>query len=185
MKTKNSCWVLFFTLAALICAPATAEDKTKPSSEAQQSAPAVANEARQRLLGAYHLEFSVHEIENGKRVNTRRYTQDLNSDDSNELKIGTRIPIESKQGEFEYLDVGTNIFSRLYTYTGQLQLSVRVEISNFATPNQVQSARPLIRQLRISGSTVPELGKPMLMGSVDDPNSNRQFQLEVTVTKLR
>jgi hypothetical protein len=29
------------------------------------------------------------------------------------------------------------------------------------------------------------LGKPMLLGSVDDPNSKRQFQLEVTVTKLR
>jgi hypothetical protein len=29
------------------------------------------------------------------------------------------------------------------------------------------------------------LDKPMLMGVVDDPNSKRQFQLEVTVTKLR
>jgi len=25
----------------------------------------------------------------------------------------------------------------------------------------------------------------MIVGSVDDPNSKRQFQLEVTVTKLR
>jgi hypothetical protein len=28
-------------------------------------------------------------------------------------------------------------------------------------------------------------GKPMVVGSVDDPNSKREFQLEVTVTKLK
>jgi hypothetical protein len=28
-------------------------------------------------------------------------------------------------------------------------------------------------------------GKPMVIGSVDDPDSKRTFQLEVTVTKLR
>jgi hypothetical protein len=43
----------------------------------------------------------------------------------------------------------------------------------------------VIRQLKISGSTLALLGKPMVMGSVDDPNSKRQFQLEVTMTKLR
>jgi hypothetical protein len=29
------------------------------------------------------------------------------------------------------------------------------------------------------------LGKSIIIGSADDPNSRRQFQLEVTVTKLR
>jgi len=32
----------------------------------------------------------------------------------------------------------------------------------------------------ISGSTLVTLDKPMLIGVVDDPNSKRQFQLEVT-----
>jgi hypothetical protein len=43
----------------------------------------------------------------------------------------------------------------------------------------------VIRQLQIKASTVALLGKPMVVGSVDDPNSKRQFQVEVTVTKLR
>ena len=38
---------------------------------------------------------------------------------------------------------------------------------------------------KVSGSTLLPLAKPMVMDSVDDPNSKRQFQLEVTVTKLR
>jgi hypothetical protein len=44
---------------------------------------------------------------------------------------------------------------------------------------------PLLRQLRINASTVAMPGKPTVIGVVDDPNSKRQFQLEVTVTKLR
>jgi hypothetical protein len=64
---------------------------------------------------------------------------------------------------------------------------VRAENSNFATPDQVpgHEARPIIRQLKVSGSTLALLGKPTIVGSMDDPNSKRQFQLEVTVTKLR
>jgi hypothetical protein len=43
----------------------------------------------------------------------------------------------------------------------------------------------VIRQLKIGGSTLVVVGKPMVLGIVDDPNSKRQFQLEVTMTKLR
>ena len=39
--------------------------------------------------------------------------------------------------------------------------------------------RPIIRQIKITASTSLVLGKPMLIGSMDDPNSKRQFQLEV------
>jgi UDP-N-acetylenolpyruvoylglucosamine reductase, C-terminal domain len=67
-----------------------------------------------------------------------------------------------------------------------LLLNVRGEISNFALPEQQgQQVRPVLRQLNINASTLAVLGKPMILGSVDDPNSKRQFQLEVTVTKLR
>jgi hypothetical protein len=67
-----------------------------------------------------------------------------------------------------------------------LPIAVRAEISNFAMPEQqAQQTRPVLRQLSIRASTVAQLGKPMIVGSVDDPNSKRQFQLEVTVTKLR
>ena len=44
---------------------------------------------------------------------------------------------------------------------------------------------PLLRQLQINGSTVVLPSKPMTVGVVDDPNSKRQFQLVVTVTKIR
>jgi len=45
--------------------------------------------------------------------------------------------------------------------------------------------RPVLRQLKIESSTIGIPGKPLIIGSVDDPGSKKQFQLEVTVTKLR
>lgn len=140
----------------------------------------------EKVVSPYHLDFSVNEIEEGKKINARQYSMNLNADDANEVKIGTRVPVESKQGEFQYIDVGTSIWSRIGESANGIPLSVRAEISNFATPDQqVQQARPILRQLSIKASTLAQLGKPMVVGSVDDPNSRRQFQLEVTVTKLK
>ena len=112
---------------------------------------------------------------------------DLTVSQPQDIKIGTRVPVEIKQGEFQYLDVGTNISGRLQMRHDQLELFVNADISNFAIPEQAQGhdAHPLIRQLKIGGSTLVVLGKPMLIGSADDPNSKRQFQVEVTMTKLR
>jgi hypothetical protein len=141
---------------------------------------------------AYKLDFSVNEIDDGKKVNSRQYSMNLSAGDANEVKIGTRVPVESKQGEFQYIDVGTSIWCRLrdrkdVVWLGDdVLLNLRTEISNFALPEQQgQQVRPVLRQLNINASTQARMGKPLVVGSVDDPNSKRQFQLEVTVTKLR
>src|ERR1700683_425986 len=84
------------------------------ASGAQESATSKSSsEATEKPATAYRLDFSVNEIEDGKKINTRQYSMNLNADDSNEIKIGTRVPVESKQGEFTYLDVGTSIWCRL------------------------------------------------------------------------
>ncbi len=174
---------LILVLGMTFCKGATiglAQEASNPPAKAEaQEAP--------KPVEAYRLDFSVNELEDGKRINSRQYSMNLNGNDSNEVKIGTRVPVEAKQGEFQYLDVGTNIFGRLSERRGQLELTVRAEISNFAIPEQGQgqNSHPVLRQLKISASTLALLGKPMVVGSVDDPNSKRQFQLEVTVTKLR
>jgi hypothetical protein len=141
---------------------------------------------------AYKLDFSVNEIDDGKKVNSRQYSMNLSAGDANEVKIGTRVPVEAKQGEFQYIDVGTSIWCRLrdrkdVAWLGNdVLLNLRAEISNFALPEQQgQQVRPVLRQLNINASTQALMGKPLVVGSVDDPSSKKQFQLEVTVTKLR
>jgi hypothetical protein len=156
---------------------------------AHAQVPVIANPTAEKSTSAYRLDFSVNEMEDGKKINSRQYSMIIKPEGSNEIKIGTRVPVQASQDNWQYLDVGTNLWSRLEDlHDGQIGLVARADISNFATPEEGQlrdARRPLIRQLHIDASTVAIPGKPMLLGSVDDPASKRQFQLEVTVTKLR
>ncbi len=141
----------------------------------------------EKPVHAYRLDFSVKELEDGKVINTRQYSMNLQAGDADEIKIGTKVPVETGQNQYQYIDVGTSISSRIEDRPDGIPLSVKAEISNFAIPEQStgHELHPLIRQLQIKASTLAQLGKPMIVGSVDDPNSKRQFQLEVTVNKLR
>ncbi len=151
---------------------------------------------------AYRVDFLISELEEGKKINTRQYALNLNSGEGDELKIGTRVPVEIKQGEIQYLDVGTNIWCRLRDSRNSMpsehgiqelawlgndvMLNIKAELSNFAMPDQQPDRmRPAIRQMKIESSTITAVGKQMVVGIVDDPNSKRQFQLEVTVSRLR
>jgi hypothetical protein len=141
---------------------------------------------------AYRLDYTVYELDDGKKINSRQYSMNLNSDEQDDIKIGTRVPVTVKGDEYQYIDVGTNIWCRLRDrgnphtswLNNDIMLNTKMEISNFANPEQ-QSARPVIRQMKVEASTIATLGKSITVGTVDDPNSKRQFQLEVTVTKLR
>lgn len=159
-----------------------------PLSRAQDKAtPKPSAETQEKPVDPYRLDFTINEIEDGKKINSRQYSLNLNAGDRNDVKIGTRVPVELKQGEMQYVDVGTSIEARVRDRDNGLALEVRAEISNFATPDQANrpSSAPLLRQMRINASTVIIPGRPTIVGSVDDPNSKRQFQLEVTVTKLK
>jgi hypothetical protein len=174
---KKASFALALSLGVLLSLSSTAvRAQESNKAESQDSA---------KTPQPYRLDFSVNELEDGKKINSRQYSMNLNANDANELKIGSRVPIEPTQGQFQYMDIGTNIWCRIGERPEGIPLSVRVEISNFATPEGGGSSRPIIRQFRINASTLAQPGKPIVVGSVDDPASKRQFQLEVTVTKLR
>jgi hypothetical protein len=175
-------------LAATLMLAAFALAAARPSI-AQGEAPK--NSEADKTPGAYRLDYTMSELDDGKKINTRQYSMNLRSNDWNEIKIGTRVPVESKPGEFQYLDVGMNIRCHVVDQADRPQLgnnvalNVQADLSGFAVPEQGQSGRPTIRQIKIEGSTIMALNKPMVVGVVDDPNSKHQFQLEVVATKLK
>jgi hypothetical protein len=158
----------------------------QPAIRAQDANNSAASPKVQPVVGAYHLDFSIDELENGKKINSRKYSMNLTEEGkSRELKIGTRVPIES-DGKVDYLDVGTLIAAQMVSWQTPLSLDVVVNISSFASPDEAtRSPHPLLRHVQISARTPVIFGKAIVVGSADDPNSNRQFQLEVTVTKLQ
>jgi hypothetical protein len=182
MKTKLLITLALMTSLTMVAGVGQtfAQDSTKARPEASEPG------------HAYRLDFTVNEVEDNKKINSRQYSMNLNAGDESEIKIGARVPVEPKSGEFQYIDVGTNIWCRLRDrkdvtwLANDVLLNIRSEISNFAVPEQQgQNMRPIVRQLKIDASTIAVVGKSVTVGSVDDPNSKRQFQLEVTVTKLR
>src|SRR5581483_3387018 len=163
-------WLLFSAVAVIVLSGSLLAQKS--TTEAKSEPPAAATQDAKPLT-AYRLNFTLNELDEGKKINTRQYALNIvpGYQLSNELKIGTRVPIEAKQGEMQYIDVGTNIWSRMVQQGDAVELEVHADLTNFAVPDQStqsQPSMPLLRQLRISASTVVTLGKSMVVGVVDD-----------------
>ncbi|HVN21453.1 MAG TPA: hypothetical protein VMU05_21890 [Dongiaceae bacterium] len=178
-------------LACGLC-PARAQDDSKDSPK---------QTGKIQPVESYRLDFSFAEVADGKNINTRHYSMDVNRGDTNEIKIGSRVPIVSgangsnppEATQYQYLDIGTNIWAQLREHGDESVLAVHSDVSNLDTSNEIERGGgnsrpflpPVVRQIKISGTTLLVAGKPILIGSMDDPNSKRQFQLEVLVTKLK
>jgi Bacterial type II and III secretion system protein len=161
----------------------------------QPAAPAEPDNAVQ----PYRLDFAFNEIEDGKIINTRHYSLNLTPDGSSEVKIGTRVPVAvsstttessgaSSPNAYQYIDTGTNISARLDrvgTHV-EMRLTVDAQVSSIDKTEGQPSLLPVIRQMKFNARTfLLVLGKPIVIGTVDDPNSKKEFQLEVSASKLR
>jgi hypothetical protein len=197
MNRKSGFWIAALTLMCLVTSSAVAQEGEKQNGASKsQETSNVGSDAPPQSVQPFRLDFALNEIDNGKKVNFRRYSMDITPGSENRIKIGTRVPVVTgsldpaspSAIQYQYVDVGTRIDARLTRMGDDLHLHVNSEISNTDIPpatdhNAVRA--PIIRTMSIEGTTLLLLNKPILIGSVDDPNSTRQFQLEVTATKLR
>src|SRR4051794_38520104 len=103
--------VISIGLASGVCAARVQEESTKE---------APAQTAKFRPVQPYRLDFAFNELADGKILNVRHYSMNLTAGESNEIKIGTRVPVVSTstpnvaaslQVQYQYLDVGTNIWA--------------------------------------------------------------------------
>src|SRR5580704_10391051 len=155
-----------------------------PKSAQAQEASKESNSAPAKVkpIEPYRLDFSFNEILDGKIVNTRRYSMSLTASNSDEIKIGTRVPVAvsvtpASHGDpvpaFQYLDVGTNIWAQLREHGDDLMLVVKGDVSNLDVDagEHAGISAPVVRQIKLSGDTLLVVGKPIVIGSADDPSS--------------
>ncbi len=153
---------------------------------AQETKSAVSREEKPAVT--YKLEFTLTELEEAARVNSRSYTLLLEEDAWGRMRIGTRVPISMGEGKgIQYMDVGFSLDCRLNQNKSGLRLETRLEVNSFAPipPSDASSSRePVLRNMRseLAASIVP--GKPILLSSVDELGSRRRFQLEVTAKRM-
>ncbi|HEY6464733.1 MAG TPA: hypothetical protein VIY69_02000 [Candidatus Acidoferrales bacterium] len=178
-------WITPFEIFAVLALA------TSGASWAQSGAPAPSTPSQPQASApaawhAYRADFSLNELEGGKKTNSRQYSLDLNEGDRNRLTVGTKVPITVKSGEVAYQDVGTNINARVREKGDDLILEVQCNVSDLAEqPGGTNPDDPVLRQFAIDASTIVPLGKPTVLGVADDPNSKKQFQLEVLLTQLK
>jgi hypothetical protein len=138
-------------------------------------------------LRAYRLDFSLSEMDGGKKIDTRQYSIDVtNMGQHGRASAGTRVPVGTKtDGTPQYMEVETTINANLYERNGLTGVDVSCDVSSVAADQNAPSQRPILRTLSISGGTIIAEGKPTIIGQADDPNSKHQFQLEMTATELK
>jgi hypothetical protein len=144
----------------------------------------------------YHLDFVWSELEGGKRLNSRSYTMDVIEGQRGRLRVGTRVPVATGDKGIQYLDVGMNIDCEAksdkdvpWLKDDKVWLDVNAEASSFALDANgkanYSAGNPIMQSIRTSITTVAPLAKPTVISTVDDPNSNRTFELSVTATRVR
>ena len=142
--------------------------------------------------GTYKLDYVFSELQDNKRVNARNYTILLRVMNKGVLKQGNRVPIlvGEKEGtnQIQYLDIGLSIDCRVrQELDSAIELETTADTSSIVAESQGsnRTGDPAIRQIRYDLENIVPLGKPTLLGSADEIDGTRRFQIEVTATKVR
>lgn len=180
-----------FMMMVMFCAIGATLPAQQEPPKKDREAPAKDVLPRQAAAPAYKLALAVYELQDGKKINQRDYSAVLRGDgNSNELKIGTRVPIDIGEGKTTYADVGFDLnCSVVETSDNKVDVRMDMTVTNFAIPEQntdprTAGSRPVLRGVTQRIRTVLTTGKPQIVTSMDDVNSTKRMQVEVTATKI-
>jgi len=156
-----------------------------------QSSSAKSDASDQEVV--YKLSFAIYELQDGKRVNQRDYIMFARTNTaSSDIRVSTRVPVYSEDKQMHYVDAGLNIRSSIKEdVPGKLQASFDIEVSNFVLADQVPNGltnpsspnAPILRTINAQTRSSLTVGKPLVVASVDDVNSKKRMQVEVTATR--
>lgn len=139
----------------------------------------------------FKLSFVMSELDDGKRTNQRDYTMVLRTDNQpSSVHIATRVPVYTEEKKMTYVDAGLTLRCNAKEQADRrLQVHCDVEVSSFFRPDQQSgtstgAAAPLLRSTRTESWALLTLGKPSILATVDDVNSTRRMQIELTATRV-
>jgi hypothetical protein len=94
-----------------------------------------------------------------------------------------------EEKKLQYIDAGLEIRCWLREpLAGKLPVQCDINISNFVLEQQFadskNSAGPMLRTASVGTETVVTPGKPAVVANIDDVNSKKRTQIEITATKI-
>lgn len=139
----------------------------------------------------YKLSFVISEMDDGKRINQREYSVigRTNYGPPALIRVSTRVPIYVEDKKIQYIDAGLNINCSLKEPSvGKIHAQCDINISSFVIQEPAaetrNSAGPILRTTNANAWVVLVPGKPTVMSTIDDVNSKKRTQIEVTATKV-
>ncbi len=83
-----------------------------------------------------------------------------------------------------YRSVGVSINAAIKESDGSPRLDLNLEVSDVVPP-QKESDAPAFRKVVLKCRALLSLGKPTIVGVMEDPASRHRFQVDVTAIKLK
>jgi type II secretory pathway component GspD/PulD (secretin) len=143
----------------------------------------------------YRLTYTITETDGGKLTGTRHFSLVLVSGERQVFKQGSRVPIvtgnfgvktSTENTVVEYQDVGLTIEASVAGYADGARLISKLSQTSLAEEKSgVGPQDPVIRQTVLDGTSILELGKPLVLGSFDLPGGTRKQEVEVVAELFR
>jgi len=166
-------------------------------------ASAPAQERRDSSGATYKVEFRVRDGSDAAAKNGRRYTIWIDGGSRGSFHIGERVPVASGSfqpgtggaginplvnTQYTYFDTGVNIDAGINDSNGRLNLTATIDVSTIvphkAEPGVATIPNPTVAQVKIAINAMVGLNKPAQVASIDDPVTQRKFDVEAVVTKV-
>jgi len=184
--------MLVFALAASMFAQQPAKDTADQPAKDQPPKKEVLAGRDGMTENFFKLTFVMYELDDGKRTNQRDYMLIGRTDNQpSSIRVSTRVPVYTEEKKMTYVDAGLTIRCSLKEQVDRrVQFHCDIEISSFVRPEQIASsgnagpAAPVLRTTRTESWALLTLGKPAILTTVDDINSAKRMQIEVTATKV-
>lgn len=139
---------------------------------------------------SYKVEFAIHDG-SGATAKIRRYTLVTTHNTRATFQVGSRVPVATGSGvantQYTYLDIGVNIDCIVGdAKTGGLGMHGKIDMSSIVQHDDKggNPPNPTVGQTKVEMDTAIELGKPVVVASIDDPETMRHLQVEAIVTRL-
>jgi hypothetical protein len=189
--------ILAIALASSLAAQQPAKDTADQPAKDQSAKKEVLAGQNGMTENFFKLAFVMYELDDGKRTNQRDYMMIGRTDNQpSSIRVSTRVPIytevKGNDKSYSYIDAGLNIRCSLKEQVDRkLQFHCDIEMSSFIRPEQIANTAgkagpeaPVMRTTRTESWALLTLGKPAILTTVDDINSAKRMQIEVTATRL-
>lgn len=143
----------------------------------------------------YRLTYTITELDGAKHLGTQHFAVTVNPESNGaKIRLGSRVPVvtgttstaNSAQTQVQYLDVGLNVDARIREVGGGTLVTSKVEQTNVAEgPQNTGKEDPVIRQATLENTAMLSPGKPVMLGSLDVPDSSRHLDIEVVLELVR